>query len=197
MGLFQKECSSNIEQFQSLKTLMQFHVSIFSQINVLPNFLCLIVFIYLSLLYYVMRSAIWYHSYNLKNVKNTHGGVLLLVKLHANPAALLKVTLLHGCFSRFLNYTNGTKPRKASQFTICRCNPAYNQIHSYIYKNLLINIKYSLVRNTFQQKHPHHVQTSQPIRFVNQLTGFYMIRAITEKYFRTDATLKTKSKVTL
>ena len=62
---------------------MQFHVSIFSQINVLPNFLCLIVFIYLSILYYVMRSAIWCHSYNLKNVKNTHGGVLLLVKFQA------------------------------------------------------------------------------------------------------------------
>ena len=26
---------------------------------------------------------IWYHLYNLKNVKNTHGGVLLLVKLQA------------------------------------------------------------------------------------------------------------------
>ena len=25
--------------------------------------------------------AIWYHLCNLKNVKNTHGGVLLLVKL--------------------------------------------------------------------------------------------------------------------
>ena len=30
---------------------------------------------------YVMRCAIWYHLYNLKNVENTHGGVLLLVKL--------------------------------------------------------------------------------------------------------------------
>ena len=29
----------------------------------------------------VMSSAIWYHLYNLKNVKNTHGGVLLLVYL--------------------------------------------------------------------------------------------------------------------
>ena len=29
------------------------------------------------------------------------------------PATLLKVTLLHGCFSRFLNCTNGTKSRKA------------------------------------------------------------------------------------
>ena len=28
-----------------------------------------------------MRCAIWYDLYNLKNVKNTHGGVLLLVKL--------------------------------------------------------------------------------------------------------------------
>ena len=31
----------------------------------------------------VMRYAIWYHLYNLKNVKNTHGGMLLLVKLQA------------------------------------------------------------------------------------------------------------------
>ena len=29
---------------------------------------------------YVMRCVIWYHLYNLKNVKNTHGGVFLLVK---------------------------------------------------------------------------------------------------------------------
>ena len=49
--------------------------------------------------------AICYHLYNLKSVKKTHGGVLLLVKL-------LKVTLLHGCFSRFLNCTNGTKSRR-------------------------------------------------------------------------------------
>ena len=27
-----------------------------------------------------MFCAIWYHLYNLKNVKNTYGGVLLLVK---------------------------------------------------------------------------------------------------------------------
>ena len=28
-----------------------------------------------------MRCAIWYHLYNLKNVENNHGGVLLLVKV--------------------------------------------------------------------------------------------------------------------
>ena len=49
--------------------------------------------------------AIWYHSYYLKNVKNTHGGVLLL---------MLKVTLFHGCFSRFFNCSSGTKSPSAS-----------------------------------------------------------------------------------
>ena len=29
----------------------------------------------------VMFYSIWYHLYNLKNMKNIHGGVLLLVKL--------------------------------------------------------------------------------------------------------------------
>ena len=46
---------------------------------------------------YVMHCAIWYHLNNLKNVKNTHGRVLILVQ----PATILKLTLLHGCFSRF------------------------------------------------------------------------------------------------
>ena len=32
----------------------------------------------------------------------------------SQPATLLKVTLLHGCFSHFLNCTNGTKSRNAS-----------------------------------------------------------------------------------
>ena len=31
--------------------------------------------------YFVMRCAIWYHLYNLKNVKNTYGEMFLLVKL--------------------------------------------------------------------------------------------------------------------
>ena len=62
---------------------------------------------------FVVRCAIWYHLYNLKNVKNIHGGVLILVKLQA------EVALLHdGCFSRFLNCTNGTKARNASHLVI-------------------------------------------------------------------------------
>ena len=37
---------------------------------------------------YVMLCAIWYNLYNLKNVKKTHGGVLLLVKLQAKSLQL-------------------------------------------------------------------------------------------------------------
>ena len=56
----------------------------------------------------VVCFAIWCHLYNLKNVKNAHGGVLILLKL----------TPLHGCFSRFLNGTNGTKSRNAPQIIV-------------------------------------------------------------------------------
>ena len=51
--------------------------------------------------------AIWYYLYNLKNVKNTHEGVLLLVKLQT-----------FGCFSDFLNCTNGTKSRNVSRINV-------------------------------------------------------------------------------
>ena len=54
---------------------------------------------------YAMRCAIWYHLYNLKNVKNMHGVLL---------------TLLHGCFPRFLNCTNGTKSRKRSYIYVVK-----------------------------------------------------------------------------
>ena len=56
---------------------------------------------------YVILRTIWYHLHNLKNVKNIHGGVVLLVKS-------LKLALLYGCFSHFLDCTNGTKLHKAS-----------------------------------------------------------------------------------
>ena len=59
-----------------------------------------------------MFCAIWYHLHNFKNLKYTHGGVLLLVKLQA------LATLLNGCFSFFFNCTNGTKLRNALHIDI-------------------------------------------------------------------------------
>ena len=38
-----------------------------------------------------MRCAIWYHLYNFKNVKYTHGGTLLLVKLQAEGRNFTKI----------------------------------------------------------------------------------------------------------
>ena len=57
---------------------------------------------------YVMLCPIWHHLYILKNVKNTHGGVLLLVKLQDFFNTLPQV------FSTFLNCTNDTKSCNAS-----------------------------------------------------------------------------------
>ena len=54
---------------------------------------------------YVMRCVIWYHSYNLKNVKNTHGGVLILVTLQALACNFTKSnTPLWGFFTFFKLY---------------------------------------------------------------------------------------------
>ena len=60
----------------------------------------------------MMSCTIRYHLYNLKNVRSTHGGVLLLVK----------VSILQGCFSRFFNCRNGTESRKTSHIT-CLARP--------------------------------------------------------------------------
>ena len=40
----------------------------------------------------VMRCAIWYHLYNLKNVKNIHGGILILIKLQALQMVPIRAT---------------------------------------------------------------------------------------------------------
>ena len=63
---------------------------------------------------YVMLCAIWHHLYNFKNVKNTHGAVLCLVKLQAKTCNFTKSYTLPWVFVTFLNCTNGTKSRKAS-----------------------------------------------------------------------------------
>ena len=61
-----------------------------------------------------MFCAIWYHLYNLKNLKKHP----LRSVTFSKPATLLKLTLLHGCFLRFLSSTNDTKSRKTSH--MCR-----------------------------------------------------------------------------
>ena len=40
---------------------------------------------------FMVRCAIWYHLHNLKIVKNTHGGVLILVELQALAYKFTKI----------------------------------------------------------------------------------------------------------
>ena len=69
--------------------------------NLLYWALCILVGMkYKTRFKYVVYRAIFYHLHNFKNVKNTHEGVLLLVK----PATLLKVTLLLDVFTFFNLY---------------------------------------------------------------------------------------------
>ena len=50
----------------------------------------------MELFLFVVRCAIWYHLYNLKNVKNSHGRVLILVKLQAIFAKSSILDVWHG-----------------------------------------------------------------------------------------------------
>ena len=65
----------------------------------------------------VLRNLVAFEQF--KKRENTHGGVMLLVKLQAEA-------LFHRCFSSFLNCTNGTKLRKASHFSLNDLNQMVN-----------------------------------------------------------------------
>ena len=57
---------------------------------------------------YMTLCAIWYHLHKLKTRKIATECYLF------QPATLLKVTIHHVCFSRFLICTNGNNSHKAS-----------------------------------------------------------------------------------
>ena len=54
-----------------------------------------------SVCLFVVRYANWYHLYNLKNVNNPHGGVLILVKLQASACNFTKINTPPWVFSHF------------------------------------------------------------------------------------------------
>ena len=94
---------------------------------------------------HMRHCAIHCHLYNLKNAKNIHRGVLLLVKYRLKPATLLKVTLLHGCFLRFANCKDGTKSRKASHMNML-CSCSLGRVPTAIFKENRSFIKISVLR---------------------------------------------------
>ena len=69
-----------------------------------------------------MLCAIWCHMYNLKKVKNTHGGVLLLAKLSPSGFNFNKRMTSLECFSSFLNWKY-IRYHIASYMNITHCFP--------------------------------------------------------------------------
>ena len=55
-------------------------------------------------------------------MKNTHGGVLFLVKLQAESCNFTKINTPPWVFFTFFKFTNGTKSRKASHIAVSQCS---------------------------------------------------------------------------
>ena len=90
---------NDVEVYMYLFVSIYIYICIYIYIYIYILHMVLKISIYLSIILhmvlkismtYVVRCAIWYHLYNLKNVKNTHRGVLLLVKLQASAFKLYK-----------------------------------------------------------------------------------------------------------
>ena len=102
---------------------------------------------------YMMLCTIKYHLHNLKIVKNTHGGMLLLVKVQSET--LLKGPRLNDCFSRFLNCINGTKSSKASHliFSFPTRWASFRKDFSIVFSYLLVASSRSSLDQCFWQYH--------------------------------------------
>ena len=92
---------------------------------------------------FVMGCAVWYHLCNIKNVTNTYGGVLLLVKFTQSNTP-------RGC-NMFFKLYKGTKSRKSSHFIaksdtalfmnkiVFRLKQLINFLHLFLIKILQLN----------------------------------------------------------
>ena len=58
---------------------------------------------------YVMVCAVWNYLHDLKNVKNTHGGMILKVKLQIKVCNVTKSNTAPWVFLTFSKLKNGTK----------------------------------------------------------------------------------------
>ena len=74
---------------------------------------------------------VWYYLNNLKNVKNNHGGELLSLKLQVEVCNFSEALFLLGCYSRFLNCTNGTHRAKRLIYMLLFCIQHFYKQHFY------------------------------------------------------------------
>ena len=71
-----------------------------------------------------MFCAIWYHLHNSKNVKNTHEGVLLLVKLKLKPLIVMFCQTVWALVLRPLLFPYGEGKTRTLGFG-CKTEQAY------------------------------------------------------------------------
>ena len=71
----------------------------------------------------VVRCRIWYHVHNLKSVKNTHGGVLLLVKLQASVCKFTKINTPPWVFSTFFKLYEWYQIEQRTTYSNIRHDP--------------------------------------------------------------------------
>ena len=76
----------------------------------------------------VIRCSIWYHLHNIENVKNAHGGVLLLVELQAEGCNFTKSSTPPGVI---FTWANCTKSRQVSHYTLkIKSSQYFNRLFS-------------------------------------------------------------------
>ena len=105
--------------------------SIYSKSKYLRQFICDV----------ILRDLVPFVQFK-KREKHQWRSVSFSKVLGFQPATLLKVTLLHECFSRFLLCTNGTKSRKTShinhskQLNLLTANPTkwLNTLKQFVFK---------------------------------------------------------------
>ena len=96
-----------------------------------------------------MLCAIWYHLYNLKNLKKTHGGVLLLVKLQGESCNFTKSNIPPWMFFMFF------KLYKRYQNTQLTTHRRYEKVNN------------SLLYIDISSNHPSQVINSYQHQFTN------------------------------
>ena len=95
--------------------------------------------------------AIWYHLYDLKNVKNTHGGVLPLVKLQASICNFTKSNTHPWVFFTFL------KLYKLYQIAESISYEIFNTFLMHFEIRMLFKISISALQNSSGTRKSHYL----------------------------------------
>ena len=124
---------------------------------------------YDSKIYVLMRCKIWCHLCNLKNVKNTHGGVLLLVKLQASSCTFTKSNIHRWVFFTILKLSKWYQITQRITIYFIFKNAVFSIVNCFV-KGSITNVwqghKYTLAEN-------HHI--SEGVLLLKVSMNFQML----------------------